>query len=405
MKLTKLMLSACVAALALVSCNKEEGPSVKSNYKSVEIEINNLFMTKSQGDMIADGTPVVLNDVRIYLTDGNRILNTAKDITGADLTPADYQFTAAQVQNQTIEYHFVDPAVNKVVALANLTDEQYAAVTDYASIQALKLDIAKQQDETALALYAEDALEAAGEQHIPTGDTHKPGENTITDLYKAELKLVPRVARFELDGFAMLFYADAAKARYNKITISQVALNNYYPATALWNGVEEGTLVDCKAENQALAVNYLTGNVNGNADWYFDIFATPVEFVRPASMTADEWVNVDMAEDYYYHIFPGTADPENAGYPELMFQLATEDVDGATSATYIYTKSLKNSAGEVIKTFEDGKIYRMNFAGAAGGDGDGDIPIKEDDIDQLGRCLDITVTVEDWNVVLVSPEF
>ena len=93
MKLTKLMLSACVAALALVSCNKEEGPSVKSNYKSVEIEINNLFMTKSQGGMIADGTPVVLNDVRIYLTDGNRILNTAKDITGADLTPADYQFT------------------------------------------------------------------------------------------------------------------------------------------------------------------------------------------------------------------------------------------------------------------------------------------------------------------------
>ena len=38
-------------------------------------------------------------------------------------------------------------------------------------------------------------------------------------------------------------------------------------------------------------------------------------------------------------------------------------------------------------------------------EGDGDVPISEDDIDQLGRCLDITVTVEKWNVILVTPEF
>ena len=57
-------------------------------------------------------------------------------------------------------------------------------------------------------------------------------------------------------------------------------------------------------------------------------------------------------------------------------------------------------------TFEEGKIYRMNFTASVESDkGDGDVPVNEDDIDQLGRCLDITVTVDDWNVILVTPEF
>lgn len=403
MKITKLMLSACVAALALVSCNKEEVPSLKGNYKSVEIEISNLFLTKSAGDMIPDQTPVQLNEVRLYLTDGTTIYKDAKDINGNVLGDEAYTLNATQAQ-APVQFHFVNPAVNKVVALANLTAEQYATITDYNSIKALKLNIADQQNPASLAMYAEGALESAGQQHIPEGDSH---DNTITDLYKAQLKLVPRVARFELDGFAMYFYADAAKARYNKIEISQVAMNNYYPTVALWNGVEEGTIVDCKAENQASAIGYLTGNVNsGAASWYYDIFATPITFVRPASMTADTWVEVETESDHYYHIFACTADSESAGYPELMFQLATTDVNNAVSATYIYTKNFKDANNNIIKNFEDGKIYRMKFAGSVESDsGDGDIPIHEDDIEQLGRCLDITVSVEDWNIVLVTPEF
>ena len=53
--------------------------------------------------------------------------------------------------------------------------------------------------------------------------------------------------------------------------------------------------------------------------------------------------------------------------------------------------------------FEEGKIYRMNAAGDALGDGS--IPIDEDDIDPMDRCLEITVDVVDWAVELVYPEF
>ena len=399
MKLTKLMLSACVAALALVSCQKEEGPSLKGEYKSVEIEINNLFMTKSAGETIADGTAVTLKNFRIYLTDGTNFYWDATNEKGEVLSEAAYQFTAKP--SAAIEFHFVNPSVNKVVAVANLTDEQYAAIKTYADIKALKLDIAAQQNPDALALFAEDALEATGGQHIPEGDSHKPGEALITNVYKADLTFTPRVARLELDGFAVGFNA-GEKARYNKISIHQVAFNNYYPATSLSNGTEEGTLVDCKAENPASAVAYLTGNT-GN-EWYSD--KTSLEFDRPAGMTADTWVEQELANTFYYHFFPvATATPEAEGYPELMFQLSTVDTDNAVSSTYIYTKNFKKGA-EVITAFEEGKIYRMNFTASVESDkGDGDVPVNEDDIDQLGRCLDITVTVDDWNVILVTPEF
>ena len=401
MKLTKLMLSASVAALALVSCNKEEGPSVDGNYKSVEIEIANLFMTKSTGDFIADGTPITLNNLRLYLTDGSAIYYDATNELGETLAETAYQFapTATNPLPETISYHFVNPRVTKVVALANLTDEQYATIEDYEDIQDLKLQINKEQNPDALALFDEATLVATGNQHFPQGDTHKQNANEITNVYEADLKLVPRVARFELDGFAFNFSKETPK--YNKITIYQVAFNNYYPTVDLSTGAEEGTLVDCLAEEQVKAVQYLTGNT-GN-EWYFDKFELVLE--RPATMDNDTWVNQQLAEDLYYHMFPNpdvAVEPETAGYPELMFQLSAEDTAGNTTATYIYTKRFRNG-NEVIKTFEEGKIYRMNAAGLT--DGEGDVPFGEDDIEQLARCLDITVTVEDWNVILVTPEF
>ena len=390
MKLTKLMLSACVAALALVSCNKEEGPSVDNDFKSVKIEIGNLFLTKSAGEAIPTGTPVTLNDFRIYLVAGNTIKNTATNEDGTALGAEAFAFESSYPKE--IQYHFVDPSVNKVVALANLTDEQYASITTYDDIKALKLAVANQQNAGSLALYAEGILESAGSQHIPTTDTHKEGENLITNVYKATLNFVPRVSRFELDGFAVKFLAD--NKRYNKITINQVALNNYYPTSVLYNGAEEGNVVDCNPENPADAVAYLTANTG--TEWYAD--KETIEFTRPSGMTADQWVKADLKSNLYYHFFS-----TSTAVPELMFQVRTEDIEGSVSSTYIYTKNFKNSNGQYIDEFEEGKIYRMNFEGTS--EGDGDVPISEDDIDQLGRCLDITVTVEKWNVILVTPEF
>ena len=56
-----------------------------------------------------------------------------------------------------------------------------------------------------------------------------------------------------------------------------------------------------------------------------------------------------------------------------------------------------------LTAFEEGTIYRMS--GATTSLGDGAIEIPEDVIDPMDRCLEITVEVEPWKVVLVTPEF
>lgn len=405
MKPIRMMLSASAAVLALVSCNKQDvTPEVAETYpKTVEIKVNNLFMTKSAGELLEEGQ-IALNTMRLYLvaSDGT-IKNTARDASGVELEEKDYAFTS--VSGDPVTYHFVDPSVNKVVALANLTESQFASITDYASIKALALDLQTQQDEANLALIAESALEPAGEQHLPSNnDDHN---NEITNVYTANLTLAPTVARLELDGFAVKYYADASKQKFNKITINQVAFNNYYPTANLYTGATSGTLVDCNPETVASAVEYLTTNAGLTVpSWYFDKFSTPVEIERPSGLTEDTYVEAEIGYACYYHTFAGTYAVGDAGYPELMFQLVAEDLEGVESSTYIYTKSLMGTNGTAVTEFEPGKIYRMSFTINNNDDnGSGDVPIDEDDIEQLGRCLDITVTVKNWSLVLVTPEF
>jgi hypothetical protein len=46
----------------------------------------------------------------------------------------------------------------------------------------------------------------------------------------------------------------------------------------------------------------------------------------------------------------------------------------------------------------------MNFKGSSQ-NGDGDLPFEEDDINELDKCLEITVDVVEWQVVTIFPEF
>ena len=72
MKLTRLMLSASIAVLALVSCNKNDvTPEVGGNSpKTVEISFENIVLTKgAAGDKINHNSPVKVNNLKIFLTD------------------------------------------------------------------------------------------------------------------------------------------------------------------------------------------------------------------------------------------------------------------------------------------------------------------------------------------------
>ena len=376
MKLTKLMLSASVAALALVSCNKMDTvPEVAKRLKTVEVSLENIALTKgAAGNKIEAGDAVLLNDFQIFLTDASGNEYTAKIADGSK--DAQTYWSSADLSTGAIEaaFHYVDPNCTKVVAVANIG--KMLTFAEYKALEALKIE--DQQDQASLSLYDEKELKLASGQH---SDLNVNGTTYVADVYKADLVLTPRISRFEVDGFTVKFNSEP---KYNEITVTQLAFQNYYPTTSLLTGVESGTLVNhiTNLTDQAEVYNWLDNSEKPEA-WYRDYFEL--------TMTPDA-ATKDTPAPLAYHMF------SNTEAPVMVIKLLADD-----QPAYLYSKGFYKADGTPVTNFEEGKIYRMSAKGEV--ENDGSIPIDEDDIDPMDRCLEITVDVVDWAVELVYPEF
>ena len=246
---------------------------------------------------------------------------------------------------------------------------------EYKALAALQ--VGNQQDQATLALYDEKNLVTANKQH---NDTNANGTVYVADVYKADLVLTPRVSRFEVDGFTVKFNTTP---KYNEIKVTQLAIQNYYPATSLVTGVESGDLVNHMPNltNQAQVYTWL--DTPADAVWYRDYFDLTI---TPASATKD------TPKPLAYHLFSSNV------APVMVIKLLADN-----QPAYLYSKGFFKADGTPVTTFEEGKIYRMSAKGEV--ENDGSIAIDEDDIDPMDRCLEITVDVVDWAVELVYPEF
>ena len=382
MKAIKFMLSACVAAVALTSCEKEDlvPQAQETRMKSVEISLENVKFNGSRGvagDKIKAGDAVMVNDFKVFLTDDAGNAYAAKIADGS--ADAQTYWTSEDLASGAFnaEFHYVDHGCMKVVAVANLgKDMGYA---EFLQMQNLQID--NEQNSKDLSLYAEAYLTNAGRQ-----ETHA---NVAFEVYKADLTLKPRISRFEVDGFRVKFNATP---KYTNIQVTDLLFQHYDSETSLQTGVEGGSHIKHIADlaDQTEVYNWFN-NTNKATGWYWDNFATPLE-ITPSAPAAD------TPEPLAYHFFSGTT------VPTFVIKLV---VDGLPA--YLYSKGLYSSERNVngtpaaITTFEEGKIYRMSGAGEVLGDGS--IPVDEDDIDPMDRCLEISVDVVDWVVELVFPEF
>lgn len=384
MKLTKLMLSACVAALVLVSCNKNEHtPESGKGMKSIELKISNSVFTKGDGGgAIPADKSVTLNDLRIYLTDATytKFYEAKKSdgTTAADTYWEGQDLTDLMTAGK-IDFHYVDPAVKFVIAVGNM------GATPYADVEALNgatLDIDGQQNQSKLALYGVGEVGASSGTHTDVGTTN--------NVYQVSVTLKPRISRFEVAGFRVGF---SATPKYSEIEILQIAFDDYKTQTVLSTGVETAASVDAigtdklSVSNSTDVYTWLAGN-NQSDIWWYDVYSPGTIELTPAAPVKD----VDQRA---YHFFAGS------DIPQFIIHLTADGVPA-----YIYTKRFMDTQTppQPITTFEEGTIYRMSAEGEVA-DSDGTIEIPEDKIDQMDRCLDITVEVEPWVVTLVTPEF
>ena len=377
MKLTKLMLSASVAALALISCNKQDTtPEAPARLKTIEVSLENVALTKGlAGPKIEAGDAVILNDFKIFLTDGSGNEYTAKVADGS--AEAKTYWSSVDLSSGPIEaaFHYVDPNCTKVVAVGNLGDD-----LTFAEYQALaNLKVGDQQEQDKLVLYdVKDLVKASG-QHT---DVNTNGTTYVSDVYVADLVLAPRISRFEVDGFTVMFNSTP---KYQSINITQLAFQNYYPETSATTGIESGELVNHIANlaDQSEVYNWLDATPAATTPWYrdyFDITITPADYIK------------DTPNPLAYHVF------SSSEAPVMVIKLLA---DGQPA--YLYSKGFYKADGTPVTQFEEGKIYRMSARGES--ENDGSIVIDEDDIDPMDRCLEITVDVVDWAVELVYPEF
>lgn len=412
MKTNQLMLTlACCATLA-VACQKENVPEATTGLKSVEINIENLLMTKADAEgAITDGSAVQLNDLRIYLVDTNGKFYSGLQSNGVDAAQAYYSATPAAGEesvtdataaNKVLSFHYVDRAVTHVIAVGNMGTTTYANESE---LNAAILKVGDQQKQSDLKLYAKEQLTGPDGTHDTDTWPNEQGtaETQKNEVYKATLTLMPRIARFEVDGFRVKFTADdlttadvTETPKYKNITIDQLAFTNYQPTTTLYELNPEGTVVNAVADytNETAVYQWFVDHkdlaTTAAPAWSYYDDPTALSFDAPAA--GGEVAN-DFTVKQAFHFFPGEV------VPMFLVNLTADDVPA-----YLYTKNI-NLDGKAMAAadFKPGYVYRMSAASEQGADGS--IIIDEEDIDPMDRCVDITVSVHKWVVKLVTPEF
>ena len=377
MKLSKLMLSAFVAATALVACNKVETDNVNFNqFKSVELSLANIqFVTKADaGAEIKNGDAVKVSSFQVYFTDGTT-LYTPKDKDGNDV--AAYYSAAAdgtiEALSTTQNYHFLPDAVDKVIVIGNLPQNTTAkTVADLNST----LKVADQQAQTGLSLYAESPL-VASSQHVETADGH------TSLVYKATCNLMPRIARIEIKSVGMTF--NATPDLFDKVEFKKMAFVDFYENCNLATGIASSPLMDIDLTSDVAVFNYLNSLTTL---WSNDIVAGTA-----LSSNAPE-ANV-VATNLSYSFFPSEIKPA------LILSVDATAAGSATSApAYVFTNDYLHGSTSLVAQSADGHagfcpgyIYRMDFI------------FDESNLNHQDKCIDVTVTVDTWKVVAITPVF
>lgn len=384
MKINKLMLAMAVAATTIAACNKQETtPVVESGNKSVALNIANLA-TKSQGTQVAEGTAVKLNSFQVFFSDGSA-LHAPKTVTAA--AGAQTYFTGEEAVAGTYEFHFLPKAVTKVFVVGNAA--QLNVTTEADLLKAVKdLSVDAQQNPEALTLLGMDATLTASGNHAADD---MAGIQHPDPYVKAEVNLVPTVARFEVTGFEYAQVGEAVRD-FSEMVVNNLSVRNFYTtATTDLAGVTTPGALDA---NASLTLNtdniygtYFTKLVagawsNDNVNATLNAANTYVHNV--ATVTGEGDAATSDNKCYAYQVFPGAV-------PQFLVSLTGKE-GGISSPLYLMTSALK--VGETaLTTIEAGKVYRMTMV------------FSDDNLQAPEKCVEVVITVDDWNVIVVTPEF
>ena len=377
------MLGMAVAAVSFAACNKEDiTPSVEQGNKSVTLSLANVLQTKSASNQVA-ADEIKLNSFQVFFSDGTT-LYSPKTVDGKGT--ATTRFTQQEADG-LYEFHFLPKAVNQVIVVGNMA--QLDVTTNAALLAAVKdLTVGGEQDPANVRLMGIDTVLEPGETE------HAAGNNTgiqHPDPYvHADVNLSPAVARFEITGFEYALKTGAEKRNYTAMTVDNLSIRNYYTEAEVnfANVPSPKALLNFGGAltKENVYVDYFN-KLGEEPVWWLDKVGTTLADNAYASVVAIPATETEPAKNCYaYNVFPGAL-------PQFLMQLTGAE-GGVESPLYLMTSALKvDGVALAAEDITAGNVYRMAMK------------FDDSNLQNPEKCIEVSITVDEWVVVAVTPEF
>lgn len=369
--------------MTLVACDKNEnemGGPTDMQPKRVTVKLPNLAPapgTRAVGDAMQNGSQVALTDFKVFFLDAEGALIDVPQYNGQEqqvyFSSDDDTWEGIAVSGKDLTFHFLPYQTAKVVVVGNQGDIDYETLAD-------KTEDVPNDSETGhptYTLYGEDELTEGG---APDSESHE-------NVYQASVTLEPRVSRFEIYGFEYELAEDPATNKYTSVKLDKIALNHYYTKYDIVTKIPDE---ESKVFNNLDESTLWSWVESAKAPWADELSSTTALTLTPGQSKAPNGDavaanNGEGAEDIITYGLAHVADKANN--PELLLTLHGTTADGTEEPIYLRGTFTNSEA------FNSGKIYRVLYS------------FSDDDFTQPERCVELKVTVANWTVVPVTPEF
>ncbi len=414
-----------LATLLFASCQKEEGVKVDQQPKSVTVKLHGITpVTKSMQETAAaedQKTQAVLNDVNIlFVTTGGELVrgyeSTGSTADGTAVVAKHY-YTSEEITTNAFSstFHFLPSNVDEVIVIGNYGSDIYVDgdVKTETALKALGVTLETTQTQSNgkvapyLILYGTSGLTKKNPS------AHDPAVENHDNIYTANVKIEPIVSRFEVTGFTYNAIADQddedgyLDRLYKEVTVEKVIFHNFESKSTI---VEQTVTADATNDRK---YDVLPGNFSA---WYAgitdawwndaqnikitngDIDAPVGETVwshaytgTPASGTDGEDGYVAAVEAKYpsYNVFPN-----QSVKPQIIVKFSAVNAKtNATESLYLKAVDFYETNPDQNITLTKNYVYKVNFE------------FDDNAWKNEERCVEVSVSVNPWNVVTVVPEF
>lgn len=383
MKLNQLIVS-ILAVLALTACSKENEGTGSGSSDSPGLSVTVALRSSGTRSVVSGSenfttqTAITLEDVTVYFANGSNgnIVDTKS-------------FSPEEIEAGSAVFHNINPSASHAVVVANASSLLTPAPTSISTLEAVNLKLSDLQDLSAVPLLSNvGELEANDASHTAPADGSET--DVEVDYRKVDLTVVPVLSRIEIGGTLTLTATDGAadgKFVYSKFTPAYVGLNGLHDVCTL-AGTGVGEAVWATDNQRGFPV------VGTTPSWMYDAF----EEVDAVDLIGAPDHSSTMSNVYAYNVMPGEE-------PVILLHFASDPLPAAeipegiaaASPAYLKIVNFTDAATAQPLTIEAGKIYTIR-----------DLTFDQTDLTWLDNtvlCVEVSVTVEDWQIEDVTPEF